>query len=456
MQIKATISTLFAALLLTACGGGGDSSPTTNTSPDQTAPAPIPRSELSGNLTLDYGDGSTPVTIQPRKTVGYVDFPAFQSITTLHSQQPFLGDSGFNVGLYADRSLVFWLDERGEMKLTVDLNSTSPSSQPIISLHLKKAGMDNTEYRCYLPPYEYTYSFCKNISFDINAKTGQATFRFDKVRLESYRDKNLLALNGTLTGTLSLPPRNVFSAPKTTQDNLFVNGEKVDLLAATYTNQAQIIVRPFSQLPKGEAFELDLGNNQNLVVSMLPDRPTQSVLTDVNSEYSTVDNGSRISRQDFGATVRLNFDQAVYSSVFDGGKQKKTITGFVNIRKPNQTLSISPILKTDSAPFVTTQNHVQLTFVNHHDIILDDQRGLTVKLRDGQVESVVFEQLFTDYSSYSDFVEFRCQKLECKGVQITADGLGVRFNNTVLPQKTANTQFHDTLQLNGSLLYQGR
>lgn len=455
MQIKAIGYTLFAALLLTACGGGGDSNPTKNTSPDQTTPPPIPRSELSGNLTLDYGDGSTPVTIQPRKTVGYVDFPAFQSITTLHSQQPFLGDSGFITGLYADQSLVFWLDERGEMKLTVDLKSTSPDSQPYIRLHLK-AGIDNTEYRCYLPPFEPTSSFCKNVSFDINAKTGQATFRFDKVRLESYRDKNILALNGTLTGTLSLPPKNVFSAPKNTQDSLFVNGEKVDLLAATYTDQAQIVVRPFSHFPKGDAFELDLGNNQNLVVSMLPDRPIQSVLTDVNSEYSTVDNGSRISKQDFGATVRLNFDQAVYSSFFDAGKPKKTITGFVTIRKPNQALSISPILKTDSAPFVTTQNHVQLTFVNHHDIILDDQRGLTVKLRDGQVESVVFEQLFTDYSSYSDFVEFRCQKLECKGVQITADGLGVRFNNTVLPQKSANTQFHDTLQLNGVLLYQGR
>lgn len=147
MQIKATIPTLFAALLLTACGGGGDSSPTTNTSSNQTTPAPTPRSELSGNLTLDYGDGSTPVTIQPRKTVGYVDFPAFQSITTLHSQQPFLGDSGFITGLYADRSMVFWLDERGEMKLTVDLNSTSSNSQPIINLHLKKAGLDNTEYR---------------------------------------------------------------------------------------------------------------------------------------------------------------------------------------------------------------------------------------------------------------------------------------------------------------------
>lgn len=457
MSFRPIIPTLLSTLLLTACGGGDSS---TNTAPNQTTPPPIARTALSGTLTLTHSNNATPTTIQPRETVGDVDFPAFQSITTLHSQQPFLIESAYSSSLYADQSLVFGLDSRGERTLTVDID---PISHILSSVVLKHTTTDlNQRYRC-----DQSYSIpmgCDGVNIDIDALTGQATLKFSNTQLEG--DDDSIRLDGTLIGTLSQPPTSIDSTPKNTQNNLFINGNQVELLAASYTDSAKPTQGPCNnQCPLGDAFELKLVNGQSILASMLPSMPVLSLLVDDSAypqelltNYKIVDSG-RISTQDFGSTVRLNFDQAVYTASVEGQQQTQVINGSVSILKPTQTLSISPALKTESTASVSTPSHVQLTLINHQDVILEDQ-GLTVRLRDGEVESVQFESAIPEYSEsgflYFEFAQFGCQKLECKGIQVNANGFGVRFNNMTLTQTTSNALFNSSIQIKGALQYQGR
>ena len=440
-------STLIAlSLTLTACGGGDDantSAPATNSPPSTT---------LSGNLSIKINNQAAK-TIQPRKTTEDAEYPAYQLITQLKRAE--LGFSTFqsiDSSLNQIQKLEFSLNEEGSSTLTANID---PINQQLIGLSLvqtaQNAGTTTADYfNC--SKNSLDTAGCQNVSLSIAAQTGRVALNFNQTNLQQNNRIGVATLNGTLTGELSHAPQNLNSIPKTSQANLSVDGKAMDVIASTY-------------IPNVDRVELLLKDQNVVLVSFFPDQTLQSSLVDLNNTPATgylLQNTNQVSTQSTATQTTLDFNQAEYQTTSVLAASSKKLNGQVTLRKPTQTLSISPWFKspTNAAP-VTRLNNTNVSVINHQGILLSD-RYISVRLQAGQVQSVKIESLEQDFSDPSSFmirlvgVEYECQKTACQGIQVEPNGFGVKFNNTTLTRVGNDDALNPTIALNGGLIYLGR
>ena len=438
-------STLIAlSLTLTACGGGGDTS--ANPAPPPNSP---PSTELSGNLSIKINDRAVK-TIQPRKTTEDAEYPAYQLTTALSGAR--LRQSNFDFfSLGQTQTFKFILDGQGNSTLTVDID---PTSQQLTGMIFSQNNQDSEtltqeSFSCYKNPIKA--DGCKTAVFSISVETGRVVLNFNQTNLEQNNGSGTVVLNGTLIGELSHPAQNLNSIPKTSQSNLSLDGKSLNVVASTYTAN-------FDQV------EILFDDQKNVLVSLFPDQTIQSRLQDLSSAHTQyrLQNTNQINTQSTATQTTLNFDQAEYQTTSVLAVASKKLNGQVTLRKPTQTLSISPWFKSpiNAAP-ITGLNRTNVSVINHQGILLSD-RYISVRLQAGQVQSVKIESLEQDVSDPSFFnfrlvgVEYECQKTACQGIQVEPNGFGVKFNNTTLTRVGNDDALNPTITLNGGLIYLGR
>jgi|GEM_PF-3712385 len=437
-------STLIAlSLTLTACGGGDDA----NTSaPSQNS---RPSTELSGNLSIKINNQSAK-TIQPRTTSEDAEHPAYQLTTSL-SSATFRQSTFDSFSLSQTQTFKFVLDEQGSSTLTANID---PSSQQLTGMVFSQNNQDGEtltqkSFSCYKNPVKA--DGCKTAVFSISAETGRVALNFNQTNLEQDNGSGTVVLNGTLIGELSHPAQNLNSIPKTSQSNLSLDGKSVDVLASMYT-------------PNFDQIELLLKDQKNVLVSLFPDQTIQSSLQDLSSVHTQyrLQNTNQINTQSTATQTTLDFNQTEYQTTAALAAASKKINGQVTLRKPTQTLSISPWFKSQvNAGPITRLNRTNVSVINHQGILLSDQYT-SVHLQAGQVQSVKIQSLEQDFSDPSSFiirlvgVEYECQKTACQGIQVEPNGFGVKFNNTTLTRVGNDDALNPTITLNGGLIYLGR
>ena len=163
--------------------------------------------EFSGNLSIKIND-QTAKNIQPRNTPDDSDYPAYQLVNTLGSDNVPLPSIFDYVSLGLTQSLNFWLDEQGETQLTVRVD---PESQQIEQLELTQVQQDGQTLKqqifyCLADSTDETR--CQNVSLSINAQTGRVAINFNSAQLLELglfeTGRSIATLNGTLVGELSL------------------------------------------------------------------------------------------------------------------------------------------------------------------------------------------------------------------------------------------------------------
>lgn len=438
-------STLIAlSLTLTACGGGDTSA---NPAPTPNSP---PSTELSGNLSIKINNQAAK-TIQPRTTSEDADNLAYQLTTALSSAT--FRPSTFDIAsLNQTQTLKFVLDAQGRSTLTADID---PTSQQLTGLTLSQTSQNGTtsiEDKFSCAKTSISPNDCQNVSFSIAAQTGRAALNFGQTSLQQSNGAGTATLNGTLIGELSRSPQNLKSIPKTSQASLNLDGKSVDVLATIYT-------------PNFDQVEFLLEGRQVVLVSLFPDQTIQSSLQDLSgiapAEYR-LQNTDQISTQSTSTQATLNFNQAQYQATSLTTAPPKTLNGQVSLRKPIQTLSISPWFKSqNNATPITRLNRTNVSVINHQGVLLSD-RYISVSLQAGQVQSVKVKSIEQDFSDDSSslirlvYVNYECQKTACQGIQVEPNGFGVKFNNTTLTQVGNNDVLNPSITLNGGLIYLGR
>ncbi len=442
-------STLIAlSLTLTACGGGGDTS--ANPTPPPNSP---PSTELSGNLSIKINDRAVK-TIQPRKTSEDDEYPAYQ-LTTALSSATFRQSTFDSFSLGQTQTFKFILDGQGNSTLTADIDPTSQQLTGMIFSQNNQDGETLTQesFSCYKNPIKA--DGCKTVVFSISAETGRVALNFNQTNLGQDNGSGTAILNGTLIGELSYPAQNLNSIPKTSQSNLNLDGKSIDVVASMYT-------------PNFDQIELLLKDQKNVLVSLFPDQTIQSSLQDLSSAHTQyrLQNTNQINTQPTATQTTLNFDQAEYQTTSVLALASKKLNGQVTLRKPTQTLSISPWFKSqvNAAP-ITRLNRTNISVINNQGVLLSD-RYISVRLQAGKVQSIKVESLeqnFSNKSSFSTFalipliyINYECQKTACQGIQVEPNGFGVKFNNTTLTRVGNDDALNPTITLNGGLIYLGR
>lgn len=435
-------STLIAlSLTLTACGGGDDTSANPAPSPDSPS-----STELSGNLSIKINN-QTAKTIQTRTTSEDTEYPAYQVTTTL-SSEPFKASTFESPNLSHTQTLDFWLDNQGQTKISADID---PVSQQLIGLTLQqksKNGTTSIEDKFSCTKSLINPNGCQNVSFSIAAQTGRAALNFGQTSLQQSNGADTATLNGTLIGELSRSPQNLNSIPKTSQASLSIDGKSVEVIASTYT-------------PNFDQIELLLNDKQLMSVSLLSNQTSQSSLQIISDTATTnyrLQNSDQISTQSTATQATLTFNKAQYQASSNISVPPKTLSGEVTLRKPIQTLSVSPWFKSQTNARNSTPNRINVSVINHQEVMLS-ANDLIVQLRNGQIDFVEFiriEQDFSDESAPYVLVYYQCKKTACQGIQVEPNGFGVKFNNTTLTRVGNEDALNPTITLNGGLIYLGR
>lgn len=440
------------SLTLTACGGGDTSA---NPAPNRTNIASS--NEFSGNFSIKINDQAAK-NIQPRNTPDDSDYPAYQLVNTLGSDNVPLSSIFDYVSLGLTQSLNFWLDEQGETQLTVRID---PETQEIEQLELTQLEQDGQTLKqqifyCLADSTDETR--CKNVSLSINAQTGRVAINFNSAQLLELGSfetgQSIATLNGTLVGELSHAPQNLASIPKTSRAVMTIDGQPAEVVATAYTLRGTI-----------NLIEIRFKDHQAVLVSPRDNQVTTSSLLDAETSSGTrytdekIQDKRQINVQTRNNQTTLNFNQAQYQSIFDSQGAVKTLNGQVTLTKPTQTLSISPQYKVDAQVETMVPNRLNVSVINHQDIVLT-ANGFSARIHGGKVQSVKFGYFGLDTSSssitrFSD-VGYECQKTACQGIQVEPNGFGVKFNNTTLTRVGDEDALNPTITLNGGLIYLGR
>lgn len=442
------------SLTLTACGGGGD----TSTNPAPNRPNVSSSNEFSGNLSIKIND-QTAKNIQPRNTPDDSDYPAYQLVNTLGSDNVPLPSIFDYVSLGHTQSLNFWLDDRGETQLSVRVD---PESQQIEQLELTQLQQDGKTLKqqffdCLADSSDETR--CQNASLSIASQTGRVAINFNGTQLLEQgafeTGRGIATLNGTLIGELSHAPQNLASIPKTSSTVMTIDGQPAEVVATSYTLRGTI-----------NLIEIRFKDHQAVLVSPKDNQVTSSGLLDAGTSSGTrytdekIQDKRQISVQARNNQTTLNFNQAQYRSILDSQSAVKTLNGQVTLAKPTQTLSATPWYKVDAQVETIVPNRFNVSVINHQDIILT-ANGFSAHIHGGKVQSVEFYYFGLDLSDPSSSitrfteVKYECKKTACQGVQVEPNGFGVKFNNTSLT-RVSSGGVAPTITLNGGLIYLGR
>lgn len=413
--------------------------------------------EFSSTLTIQAED-EIAQPIASCTTDETADVAAYSMETSI-SSMPVSISNFDNISLSYTQKLVFQLSSNpGQKVLTAyyDPNNKKFTDFEYLETTEDQNGTTATNYSC---TYNEELSLpCQNIKIQFNADSGDSEFIFDHTALRSGRDQELIIFNGKLAGKLSISPQQLKDLPKTTNDNIQINGEYLPVIAATYSPQFDI-----SELLLADGKKLlMMQNGKQLLTSRLYQPNPPDVF---NGKNHVLQQDGKISTQDQSASKTVQFNQAIYQFSPLGSQtetvEQYAIDGSVRISKPIQSLNISSWYTKQDYSHEFTPDRVNITLVNHNEKILDNNR-LEVHLRNNKLYSVRYFDSMIDPGSSSIvrliILDYQCStKHACKNVNVEPNGFGVKFNNTPLYDTTnTNEDLNSSITLNGGLIYPGR
>ena len=462
-------SLLASVLGLSACGGGsGGSSPAT-TEP----PAKPLVSSFSSSLTVQ-DEGQPVQAIASRTTTEGKDSTlAYLVSTTLSNSRTIsIGDSIVTASFpVVSKTFSFQLGDLKDSPILDILYDTAAQTVTDITLRRdRKSPLPDTS-TCNMNNQTNAAFSCQGVTFGEMMRNGKFSITFNNTILRKTANDtpqvHTVALNGKLTGELSIPPRDFQDIPQTSSGNIFVNGKVLKVLATSQNSRTR---GGYSRtgltalLEDGSGIYFGKYANGNYESRYVLPAPAGLI---TGPETITRLNHQTIAQSD---TFQLGATRFIFEAPMHGETPVPlTISGHLTVPKPLQQFSYAPVVpaNVDANSYWYATNSplrysyipegISITLTNHNQVQLESN-GFTAIIKDKKVQSINYESMLMNADPIQ-YAAYSCGRnsFSCHGATVTADGFGILFNNTKLGDTDQDAiELPAAITLNGGLVYPGR